>query len=29
VGISMTMPDVTRVDETFHFVAAESLPDAP
>jgi len=29
VGISTTMPDVTRVDETFHFIAAESLPDAP
>ena len=29
VGISSTMPDVTRVDETFHFIAAESLPDAP
>jgi hypothetical protein len=29
VGISTTMPDVTRVDETFQFIAAESLPAAP
>jgi hypothetical protein len=29
VGISSTMPDITRVDEAFHFIAAESLPAAP
>jgi hypothetical protein len=29
VGISSTIPDITRVDETFHFIIAESLPDVP
>lgn len=29
VGISSTMPEVTRIDGTFHFIAAESLPDVP
>jgi hypothetical protein len=29
VGISSTMPDITPVDESFHFIAAESLPAAP
>ena len=29
VGISSTMPDITRVDESFHFIIAESLPEVP
>ena len=29
VGISATTPAITRVDETFHFILTESLPDAP
>jgi hypothetical protein len=29
VGVSQTMPEVTPVDETFSFVAAQSLPAAP